>query len=95
MMKDGIREDPTIPIKRVYNKVARAMNRGGGDRKHIPEFHRIRTSMTRTRLEHVSAVPHTVDDITIEDTWRETWSSNNSYCSRTTTGASLYSPQKI
>jgi hypothetical protein len=24
------------------------MNRGGSDREHIPEFHRIRTSMTRT-----------------------------------------------
>jgi hypothetical protein len=53
------------------------MNRGGDDREHIPEFHRIRTSMTRTRLEHVPAVPHTVEDITIEDTWRETWSGNN------------------
>jgi len=45
-MKDAIKEDHTIPIKRVYNKVARAMNRGGGDWEHIPEFHRIRTSMT-------------------------------------------------
>ena len=33
--------------------------------------------MTRARLEHVPAVPHTVDDITIEDTWRETWSGDN------------------
>jgi hypothetical protein len=48
------------------------MNRGGVDRQHIPEFYRIRTSMTRARLEHVPAVPHTVDDFTIEDTWRET-----------------------
>jgi hypothetical protein len=39
-MKDDVREDPTVPIKRVYNKVARDMNRGGGDREHIPEFHR-------------------------------------------------------
>ena len=39
-MKDAVREDVTIAMKRVYNKVARAMNRGGGDREHIPEFHR-------------------------------------------------------
>ena len=45
-MEDAIKEDHTIPIKRVHNKVARAMNRGGGDREHIPEFYRIRTSMT-------------------------------------------------
>jgi hypothetical protein len=76
-MKDAVREDATVPIKRVYNKVVRAMNRGGGDREHIPEFHRIRTSISRTRLEHVPAVPHTVHDITIEDTWRETWSGDN------------------
>jgi hypothetical protein len=76
-MKDVVREDPTVPIKRVYNKVARAMNWGGGDREHIPDFHRIRTSMTRTRLEHFPAVPHTVHDISIEDTWRETWSGDN------------------
>jgi hypothetical protein len=71
-IKGAVREDPTVSIKRVYNKVARAMNRGGGDRERIQEFHRIRTSMTCTRLEHVPAIPHTVDDITIEDTWRET-----------------------
>jgi hypothetical protein len=76
-MKDAVREDPTVAIQRVYNKVARAMNRGGDDREHIPEFHRIRTSMTSTRLQHVPVVPHTVDDITIEDTWRETWSGDN------------------
>ena len=72
-----LEKNPTAPIKRVNNKVARAMNRGSGDREHIPEFHRIRTSMTRTRLEHVPVLPHTVDDITIEDTWRETWSGDN------------------
>jgi hypothetical protein len=77
LMKDAVREDPTVSIKRVYNNVARAMNRGGGDREHIPEFHRSRTLITRTRLEYVPAVPHTVDDITIEDTWRETWSGDN------------------
>ena len=76
-MKDAVREDATIAMKRVYNKVARAMNRGGGDREHIPEFNRIRTSMTRTRLEHVPVFPHTVDDITIEGTWRESWSGDN------------------
>jgi hypothetical protein len=76
-MKDAVREDPTVAIQRVYNKVARAMNMGGDNRKHIPEFQSIRTSMTGTRLEHVPAVPHTVDDIIIEDTWRETWSGDN------------------
>jgi hypothetical protein len=49
-MKDAVREDPTVPIKRVYS-----------EREHIPEFHRNRTSMTHTRLEHVPAVPHTID----------------------------------
>jgi hypothetical protein len=33
--------------------------------------------MTRTKHEHVPVVPHTVDDITIEGTWRESWSGDN------------------
>jgi hypothetical protein len=56
------------------------MNRGGGDREHIPEFHRIRTSMTRTIHEHAPAIPHTL--MTIEDTWRETWSGGNFFLHR-------------
>ena len=69
------------------------MNRGGGDRKHIPEFHRIRTSMTHTKLEHVPAVPHTVDDITIHYTWRETWSGDNFFLHQDNDWTSLYSSQ--
>ncbi|VDI25242.1 Hypothetical predicted protein [Mytilus galloprovincialis] len=72
-LKDAIMEDPTVPIKRVYDRVSRVMNRGGGDRERIPEFHRVRTSMTRARLEQVPAVPHTVDDVSILGGWRETW----------------------
>lgn len=47
------------------------MNKGGGDGEHIPEFHRIRTSTTCTRLEHVTAVPQIVDDVKVQDTCME------------------------
>jgi len=58
-MKEVIRQDPSVLLKRVYDSVNRHhVRRGGGDREHIPEFHRIRTSMTRSRLEHVPEVPH-------------------------------------
>ncbi|VDI81896.1 Hypothetical predicted protein [Mytilus galloprovincialis] len=32
-LKDAIMEDQTVPIKRVYNRVSRVMNRGGGGRE--------------------------------------------------------------
>ena len=81
-LKDAIMEDQTVPIKRVYNRVSRVMNRGGGDRGRIPEFHRVRTSMTRARLEQVPAVPHTIDDVSILGGWRKTWAGDTFFLHR-------------
>ena len=76
-MKEVIRQDPSVPLKRVYDSVNRHhVRRGGGDREHIPEFHRIRTSMTRSRLEHVPEVPHSIDDISIHGPWKRSWSND-------------------
>lgn len=74
-IRSSIRDDPSVPIKRLYNNVTRNVIRAaGGDREHIPEFHRIRTTMTRARLEHVPEVPHAIDDVVIRGTWRRSWS---------------------
>ena len=77
-MKEVIRQDPSVPLKRVYDSVNRHhVRRGGGDREHIPEFHRIRTSKTRSRLEHVPEVPHSIDDISIHGpSWKRSWSND-------------------
>jgi len=73
-LRDAIQRDPSVPIKRVYSNLARNAARGGGDREPIPEFHRVRSSMTRTRLAHVPAVPHDIDDVSIHGPWKRTWS---------------------
>lgn len=73
-LRKNIRQDPSVPLKRVYDNAARNYARGGGDVEHIPEFHRVRSSMTRARLEHVPQVPLTIDDVSIHGTWKRTWS---------------------
>ncbi|CAG2207603.1 unnamed protein product [Mytilus edulis] len=73
-LRSAIQQDPSVPIKRVYNNFARNVAQGGGDREHIPEFHRVRSTMTRTRLAHVPAVPHDIDEVSIHGHWKRTWS---------------------
>ena len=73
-LRSAIQQDPSVPIKRVYNNFARNVAQGGGDREHIPEFHRVRSAMTRTRLAHVPAVPHDIDEVSIHGHWKRTWS---------------------
>ena len=38
-LRNNIRQDPSVPIKRVYDHVARNYAQGGGDRETIQEFH--------------------------------------------------------
>jgi hypothetical protein len=73
-LRNNIRQDPSVPIKRVYDNVARNYAQGGGYRETIQEFHRVRSSMTRARLEHVPAVPHAINDVSIRGLWKRTWS---------------------
>jgi hypothetical protein len=47
----------------LYDHVARNYAQGGGDRETIQEFHRVRSSMTRARLDHVPAIPHDINDV--------------------------------
>jgi hypothetical protein len=73
-LKAGVRANPGVPLKHLYDGVIRVLHQGGGDREHIPEFSRVRTSMERIRLEHVPPVPDTVDDVIINGSWGESWS---------------------
>lgn len=73
-LNESVREDPSIPIKRVYDSIVRTVHQGGGDRDCIPQFHNVRSAMTRARQEHVPNIPHSVDEVRIEGTWNETWS---------------------
>lgn len=73
-LRNNIRQDLSVPIKRVYDHVTMNYAQGGGDRETIQEFHRVRSSMTRARLEHVPAVPHDINDVSIRGLWKWTWS---------------------
>lgn len=93
-MKDVIRQDHSVPLKRIYDRVNRHhVRRGGGDREHIPEFHRIRTSVTRSRLEHVPEVPHSIDDISIHGPWKGSWSNDRFLLQQAMIGVCFYMPQ--
>lgn len=78
-VKQRISEDPTRPIKRVYdNHVANAhrvvARQGGGDRPPVvPDFGSVRTQLARSRAAYIPPVPHSVEDVIIDDVWKETW----------------------
>ena len=74
---ETVKQDPSVPIKRVYNTIVRTHQRGGGDVESIPRFSNIKSAMTRARQEFVPNIPHSVDDVVIEDTWGETWSGDD------------------
>ena len=74
---ETVKQDPSVPIKRVYNTVVRCHQQGGGDVESIPRFSNIRSAMTRATQEFVPNIPHSVDDVVIEETWGETWSGDD------------------
>jgi len=69
-----VKQDPSLPIKRIYDSVVREHGQGGGDVESIPPFSYVRSAMTRARQEFVPNIPWEVDDVEIEGTWAETWS---------------------
>ena len=73
-LRENIRQDPRVPLKRVYDSISRRHAQGGGDREPMLEFHRARSTMSRTRLEYVPAVPRDIEDVVIRGPWENTWS---------------------
>jgi hypothetical protein len=69
-----VKQDPSLPIKRIYESVVREHGQGVGAVESIPPFSYVRSAMTRARQELVPNIPWEVDDVEIEDTWAETWS---------------------
>ena len=75
MLHDNVREDPTVPIKMVFNSAVRRLNRqGGGDRAPVPELHTVRSAMTRARTQMMPEIPTEIQDVNIEGPWAESWS---------------------
>jgi hypothetical protein len=68
---ETVKQDPSVPIKRIYNTVVRRHQQGGGDVTSIQRFSNIRSAMTRARQEFFPNIPHSIDDVVIADTWGE------------------------
>ncbi|XP_064648761.1 uncharacterized protein LOC135500972 [Lineus longissimus] len=77
-MKRDVIDNPTAPIKQVYNAAVARMQRhpvqGGGDRPpRVEAYHSFRTVLNRTRVSQLPEIPVEVEDVVIEGQWAETW----------------------
>jgi hypothetical protein len=70
-MVERIEDDPTKPIKRVYDEVIIDHD---GDDDDLPEFSRVRSRLNRKRASMLPPIPGDVDDVDIMAEWAETWS---------------------
>ena len=68
-MKDALVENPTIPIKRVYNEHVAGAHRNAGvagvPPPSIPDFHEIRSSLARTKADQCPPVPNNINQVNI------------------------------
>lgn len=76
--KQKIRDNPTKPIKRVYDEQVaaahQAVGQGGGDRPPmVPDFVSIRSQMSRTKTENLPEIPAEVEEVQFFGPWQETW----------------------
>ena len=69
-MKAAIVDDPTKPVKRVYDEIAIAYS---GDDEHVPEFRTVRSQLNRQRASLCPPIPRSVDQVRVEDSWARTW----------------------
>jgi hypothetical protein len=66
-MFEKVIDDPSKPIKRVFDEVVNDLNVPVED---IPEFYHVRSRMSRARTSLMPQIPHNVDDVVIEGDWR-------------------------
>ena len=68
-MKDAIVANPTMPVKRVYNAtVSRAFQVAGAagvQPPAIPDFHRIQSSLSRTKASQCPPIPANINQVNI------------------------------
>lgn len=71
-LKQTVENDPTKPIRRVYNEVLQFNGDAARD-EVLPEFATVRTRMQRVRRSLMPIIPTDVDDVDIRDDWARTW----------------------
>ena len=67
-----ITEDPTLAVKRVYNRVSREYRRQG-HRFVLPEFTRVEKLLRRMRQNVFPGIPQAIADVEIRGPWATTW----------------------
>ncbi|KAI8495100.1 hypothetical protein Bbelb_270860 [Branchiostoma belcheri] len=68
-MLQAVENDPSRPVRRVYDAVLQEEEEPDA----APSFNTVRTQLQRRRDAFVPAIPSEVEDVVIEDHWRETW----------------------
>ena len=75
-MKDDLVQNPTRPIKRVYNEhLSRAYQNAGAagiPPPSIPEFHEIRSSLARMKAQQCPPVPRNINQVNIVGPFAQT-----------------------
>ena len=73
-MQEVIGQNPTLPVRRIYDgEVARLHRQGGGDRPTIPNSSSVKSSIERRRRTMMPPLPATLADVQIAGPWAETW----------------------
>jgi hypothetical protein len=70
-IKSNVKDDPSRPVKRVYDATASSVARLG---RAVPsEFKTVKSSAKRAKQGEVPRIPRTVNDIDIRGVWAQTW----------------------
>ena len=68
-VKDSVVQEPTTPIKRVYNQTVALAHQhagaNGGAVPRIPDFHKIRSSLSRTKALQCPPIPSSINQVQI------------------------------
>lgn len=79
-MRLKILEDPTRPIRRVFNETI-AINTSDDEDDNllesIPHFAQVRSSLSRTKRKCFPSIPRRVQDVVVRGKWRKTWNSKD------------------
>jgi len=68
-MHESIRDNPSVPVHRVYDKVT---NSDSGDSDEVQQYSTFRSRLKRYRAQFVPAVPTDIDDVDIHGEWART-----------------------
>ena len=71
-----ITQDPSQPIRRVYDNIFNAIPQMALNLQAIPAFETIRSQLQRTRVALRPAIPRRIQDVAINGVWAESWDGN-------------------